>query len=333
MSNTQLNIISEPDVAAIPDVETPNRESHAHFRWMFIALALALLVIPAFVYPVFLMKVMCFALFAVAFNLLLGSCGLLSLGHAAFFGAGGYLTAHAALVWKLPTEVAVLLGTVSALALGFVVGALAIRRHGIYLTMITLALAQLVYFVAMQAPFTGAEDGIQNVPRGTLFNIIDLKNDVNLYYVVATVFFVCVLAVYRLLYSPVGRVLRAIQGNEARAISLGFNVNRYKLAIFMTSAALSGLAGSLKAIVFQIASLVDVHISTSGEVVLMTLIGGVGTLFGPILGAMVVVMSQNYLAGFGEWVVFIQGLIFVLSVLMFRDGIVGVISKKIGRPL
>ncbi|QCI64408.1 branched-chain amino acid ABC transporter permease [Phreatobacter stygius] len=329
MSISSPFVTEAPQRAAISD---PARDRR-HFRWIFLALAVALIVLPAFVYPIFLMKLLCFALFAIAFNLLLGHCGLLSFGHAAFFGAGGYVAAYAALVWRLPPEAAVALGTMTGVVLGAVFGALAIRRQGIYLTMVTLGLAQLIYFVALRSPFTGAEDGIQNVPRGTLFGMIDLKNDVSLYFVIATVFLVTLLLTYRLAFSPFGQVLRAIRGNEPRAISLGLNVRFYKLAVFIISAGLSGLAGSMKAVVFQIASLVDVHISTSGEVVLMTLVGGVGTILGPIVGAAVIVVSQNYLAGFGEWVVFLQGLIFVISVLLFRDGIVGVISRKIGRPL
>lgn len=328
--------ISLPTAANAPEAVTSLRDpgrGRAHFRWIFLALALVLLVLPALVYPIFLMKVLCFALFAIAFNLLLGYCGLLSFGHAAFFGAGGYVAAYAALAWRLPPELSVALGTATALALGLAFGALAIRRQGIYLTMVTLGLAQLVYFVALRSPFTGAEDGIQNVPRGMLFGLIDLRNDVSLYFVVAAVFLASLLFVYRLVFSPFGQVLRAIRGNEPRAISLGLDVQTYKLSVFVISAGLSGLAGSMKAIVFQIASLVDVHIATSGEVVLMTLVGGVGTILGPVVGAVIMVVSQNYLAGFGEWVVFLQGLIFVLSVLMFRDGIVGVLSRKIGRPL
>lgn len=321
-----------PEAPAYAALADPAR-SRTHFRWIFLGLAVTLIVLPALVYPIFLMKLLCFALFAVAFNLLLGHCGLLSFGHAAFFGAGGYVAAYAALVWRLPPEAAVALGTLAGIVLGAVFGALATRRQGIYLTMVTLGLAQLVYFVALRSPFTGAEDGIQNVPRGNLFGLIDLKNDVTLYFVIATVFFAVLMLTYRLAFSPFGQVLRAIRGNEPRAISLGLDVRSYKLAVFVISAGLSGLAGSMKAIVFQIASLVDVHIATSGEVVLMTLVGGVGTILGPIVGASVIVISQNYLAGFGEWVVFLQGLIFVISVLLFRDGIVGVISRKIGRPL
>jgi branched-chain amino acid transport system permease protein len=320
-------------------LELPSRQQkgdtrqRSHFPKIFAGLALLLLVLPTFIYPLFLMKVLCFALFALAFNLLLGYCGLLSFGHAAFFGAGSYFTAYAALAWRLPPETALVLGTLAASVLGLGFGVLAIRRHGIYLTMVTLGLAQLVYFLALRSPYTGAEDGIQNVPRGMLFGAIDLRGDLTLYFVVAAVFLSALLFIYRLVFSPFGQVLRAIRDNEPRATSLGVDVQAYKLAIFVISAALSGLAGAMKAIVFQIASLVDVHIATSGEIVLMTLVGGVGTILGPIVGTALIVSCQNYLAGLGEWVVFLQGLVFVLSVLLFRDGIVGVLSRKIGRPL
>ncbi|MCZ0737314.1 branched-chain amino acid ABC transporter permease [Phreatobacter sp. AB_2022a] len=305
----------------------------SHIPAIFVGLAVALLILPFLVYPLFLIKVLCFALFALAFNLLLGYCGLLSFGHAAFFGAGSYVAAYAALAWRLPPEMAVLLGTVAAAALGLGFAILAIRRQGIYLTMVTLGLAQLVYFVVLRSPHAGAEDGLQNVPRGRLFGIVDLASDVTTYFVVAAVFLSALLLIYRMVFSPFGQVLRAIRDNEPRAISLGIDVQAYKLAVFIVSAALSGLAGAMKALAFQIASLVDVHIATSGEVVLMTLVGGVGTLFGPIVGTALIVSCQNYLAGLGEWVVFLQGLVFVLSVLLFRDGIVGVLARKIGRPL
>ena len=310
-----------------------NARERAHFPWIFIGLAIMLLVLPALVYPLFLIKVLCFALFALAFNLLLGYCGLLSFGHAAFFGAGSYVAAYAALTWRLSPDMAVLLGTLAAAAFGLGFGILAIRRQGIYLTMVTLGLAQLVYFVVLRSPHTGAEDGIQNVPRGLLFGVIDLRSDTATYFVVALVFLSTLLLVYRMVFSPFGQVLRAIRDNEARAISLGIDVQSYKLAIFVVSAGLSGLAGAMKALAFQIASLVDVHIATSGEVVLMTLVGGVGTLLGPIVGTALIISCQNYLAGLGEWVVFLQGFVFVLSVLLFRDGIVGVLSRRIGRPL
>ena len=302
-------------------------------RVIFIALLAVLLVAPFQFYPVFLMKVLCFALFASAFNLLLGFGGLLSFGHAAYFGTAGYISAHAAKVWGLTPELAILSGTIVAGVLGLVFGSLSIRRHGIYFAMVTLAFAQMVYFFALQAEFTGGEDGIQAVPRGELFGLIDLRSDLNLYWVVLAIFFAGVLAIYRIIHSPFGQVLKAIRDNEPRAISLGYAVNRYKLMVFTMSAILSGLAGATKAIVFQLASLTDVYWTMSGEVVLMTLLGGMGTVFGPMVGAFVVVTMQNYLAYMGDWVTVIQGVIFVVSVLMFRQGIIGVIANWLKRPL
>jgi branched-chain amino acid transport system permease protein len=302
-------------------------------RVIFIALLALLLVAPFLFYPVFLMKVLCFALFASAFNLLLGFGGLLSFGHAAYFGTASYIAAHAAKVWGLTPELAILSGTVVAGVLGLVFGSLAIRRHGIYFAMVTLAFAQMVYFFALQAEFTGGEDGIQAVPRGELFGVISLRSDLNLYWVVLAIFFLGVLAVYRIVHSPFGQVLKAIRENEPRAISLGYAVNRYKLMVFTMSATLAGLAGATKAIVFQLASLTDVYWTMSGEVVLMTLLGGMGTVFGPMIGALVVVTMQNYLAQMGDWVTVIQGGIFVVSVMMFRQGIIGVLGNWLKRPL
>jgi branched-chain amino acid transport system permease protein len=302
-------------------------------RVIFIALLAVLLVAPFQFYPVFLMKVLCFALFASAFNLLLGFGGLLSFGHAAYFGTAGYISAYTAKVWGLTPELAILSGTVVAGVLGLVFGSLAIRRHGIYFAMVTLAFAQMVYFFALQAEFTGGEDGIQAVPRGELFGVIDLRSDLNLYWVVLAIFFLGVLAIYRIIHSPFGQVLKAIRDNEPRAVSLGYAVNRYKLMVFIMSAILSGLAGATKAIVFQLASLTDVYWTMSGEVVLMTLLGGMGTVFGPMVGAFVVVTMQNYLAHMGDWVTVIQGLIFIVSVMMFRKGIIGVIGHWLKRPL
>jgi branched-chain amino acid transport system permease protein len=284
-------------------------------------------------YPVFLMKVRCFALFASALNLLLGFGGLLSFGHAAYFGMAGYVSAHAAKVWGLNPEFAIILGTRAAAALGLAVGSLAIRRHGIYFAMVTLAFAQMVYFFALQAPFTGGEDGIQAVPRGFLFGVVDLWQDINLYYVVMTVFFIGMLVIYRIIHSPFGQVLKAIRDNEARAISLGYAVNRYQLMVFVMSATMAGLAGATKALVFQLASLTDVHWTMSGEVVLMTLLGGMGTVFGPAVGALIIVTMQNYLAHLGAWVTVIQGAIFVISVMLFRKGIIGVLGHWLKRPL
>lgn len=300
---------------------------------IFIALLAAGLVAPFFLYPVFLMKVLCFALFACAFNLLLGYGGLLSFGHAAYFGSASYIAAHAAKVWGLSPELAILSGTLAAAVLGLAIGSLAIRRQGIYFAMVTLAFAQMVFFFSLQAPFTGGEDGIQAVPRGNLFGLLSLRSDFTLYFVVLAITLGGLLLIYRIIHSPFGQVLKAIRENEPRAISLGYRVNRYKLAVFVLSATLAGLAGSTKALVFQLASLTDVHWSMSGEVVLMTLIGGMGTVFGPIVGAAIIVTMQNYLATFGAWVTIIQGCIFVVCVMLFREGIVGVIAKWIRKPL
>ena len=275
------------------------------------------------VYPVIVEKAMCFALFACAFNLLLGFGGLLSFGHAMFLGTAGYVCAYTAKRWGLPPELAILLGTAASAALGVVVGALAIRRQGIYFAMVTLAIAQMMYFVYVQAPFTHGEDGIQSVPRGRLFGLIDLSHSLTMYYTVLVVFIAAFLLIYRIVHSPFGQVLKAIRENEPRAISLGYDADRYKLLAFVLSATLAGLAGALKAIVFQLASLTDVHWSMSGEVVLMTLLGGMGTIFGPVVGAFIIVALENYLAGFGEWVTVITGAIFVVCVLAFRRGVVG----------
>lgn len=304
-----------------------------HHIIIFAGLLVLLLIAPFVLYPVFIMKILCFALFASALNLLLGFGGLLSFGHAAFFGSASYVTAHAAKVWGLTPEVAILLGTIAAALLGLVIGALAIRRQGIYFAMVTLAFAQMVFFFALQSPFTGGEDGIQAVPRGDLFGVIPLSNDMTLYFVVLAIVFGGLLAIYRIIHSPFGQVLKAIRDNEPRSISLGYKVNRYKLAVFVMSATLAGMAGSTKALVFQLASLTDVYWTMSGEVVLMTLLGGMGTIFGPFVGAAVIVTMQNYFASFGAWVTILQGSIFVISVLLFREGIIGVLSRWIKKPL
>ena len=304
-----------------------------HHVVIFAALLGLLLIAPSVLYPVFLMKVLCFALFASALNLLLGFGGLLSFGHAAFFGSASYVAAYAAKAWGLNPEFAILLGVLAATVLGLGIGVLAIRRQGIYFAMVTLAFAQMVYFIAVQAPFTGGEDGIQAVPRGKLFGLLDLTSDYTLYFVVLAIVFGALLLIYRIIHSPFGQVLKAIRDNEPRSISLGYKVNRYKLAVFVMSAALAGLAGATKAIVFQLASLTDVYWSMSGEVVLMTLLGGMGTVFGPIIGAAVIVTMQNYFAGFGAWVTVLQGVIFVASVLLFREGIAGVLAKWLKKPL
>lgn len=285
------------------------------------------------VYPVFMMKVMCFALFACAFNLLLGYGGLLSFGHAMFIGSAGYAAAHSAKVWGLTPELAVLFATVCAGALGWVTGLLAIRRQGIYFAMITLALAQMVFFFSLQAPFTGGEDGIQAVPRGHLFGLIDLSDTLAMYCFVLAIFLAGFGLIYRIVHSPFGQVLQAIRENEARAISLGYDADKFKHRAFVLSATLSGLAGGTKAILFQLASLTDVHWGMSGEVVLMTLVGGMGTIFGPVLGAAVLVTMQNYLAELGSWVTVVQGVIFVVCVLLFRRGIVGELGNWLKKSL
>jgi branched-chain amino acid transport system permease protein len=272
------------------------------------------------------MKALCFALFACAFNLLIGYVGLASFGHALFFGWASYATAHAAKVWALPPELSVIVGMATAAVLGLVAGSIAIRRQGIYFAMITLALAQMMYFFALQAKFTGGEDGIQGVPRGRLFGFFDLNGEMTMYLFVLVVVLAGFLLIYRIINSPFGEVLKAIRENEQRTISLGYKTERYKLVAFVLSATLSGLAGSLKALVFQLASLTDVHWAMSGDVLLMTLLGGLGTVFGPVAGAFLVVAMQNYLATFGQWVLVIQGAIFVVCVLAFRRGIVGEIA-------
>jgi branched-chain amino acid transport system permease protein len=292
-------------------------------RIAFLAMVAVIAVAPMAIYPVFLMKVMCFALFACAFNLLIGFGGLLSFGHAMFFGMGGYVAAHSAKEWGLTPELAVLLATAGTALLAWVTGMLAIRRQGIYFAMITLALAQMVYFFCLQAPFTGGEDGIQGVPRGKLFGLVDLADNRVMYVFVAVIFLGGFLLIWRIVHSPFGQVLKAIRENEPRAISLGYDTDRYKLVAFILSGMLSGLAGGAKSLVFQLASLTDVHWSMSGEVVLMTLVGGLGTLFGPVVGAAVIVTMQNYLAQLGAWVTVVQGAIFVVCVLAFRRGIVG----------
>lgn len=319
--------MAKHDVTLTAPPATAGRSRPTSRQTLFVLVLLALgLAAPLGVYPVFLMKGLCFALFASAFNLLLGYVGLLSFGHAMFFGWSAYVTAHAAKEWGLTPELAILAGVALAAAMGTVVGWLAIRRQGIYFAMITLALAQLVFFLAVQAPFTHGEDGIQGVPRGHLFGLIDLSNMYAMYYFVLAVFVAALLFLYRVVHSPFGQVLKAIRDNEPRAISLGYQVERAKLVAFVLSAALAGLAGSVKSLVFQLASLADVHWHASGEVVLMTLLGGVGTLFGPTVGAFLVVTIQNYFSEAGSWVTIIQGVIFVVCVLAFRSGLVGVLA-------
>lgn len=293
-------------------------------RLVFIALVLFLAIVAPFgIYPVFLMKALCFALFAVAFNLLLGYAGLLSFGHAAFFGMASYVCGHAMIVWGVTPEIAILAGTLTAGLMGLVFGYIAIRRQGIYFAMVTLALAQMVYFFCLQAPFTHGEDGIQAIPRGKLFGLLPLDEPHTLYYFVLAVFVAGTALVWRAVHSPFGQVLRAIRENEPRATSLGYRTRHYKLLAFVLSASLAGLAGATKALVFQLASLTDVHWHTSGEVVLITLLGGMGTVLGPIAGAAIVVFIETKFADAGDWVTILQGLIFVAVVLLFRKGIVG----------
>jgi len=320
-------------MAAIPSPFTPASANLRHQRVAFVVMAAIFVLAPLVVYPVFMMKVMCFALFACAFNLLIGFGGLLSFGHAMFLGTAGYVSAHAAKVWGFTPELAVLFATAAAALLGLVTGLLAIRRQGIYFAMITLALAQMVFFFYLQTPFTGGEDGIQSVPRGRLFGVIDLNQTFAMYTFVLVIFFGGFMLIYRVVHSPFGQVLKAIRENESRAVSLGYDVDRYKLLAFVLSAALSGLAGATKALVFQLASLTDAHWSMSGEVVLMTLLGGLGTIFGPVAGAAIIITMENYLSQLGAWVSVVQGVIFVICVLAFRRGVIGEIANAIKKPL
>ena len=308
----------------------PQESIFGFTKAQFIALLVmfaALVVAPFFLYPVFLMKLLCFAMFACAFNLLIGYVGLTSFGHAAYFGMGGYIAAHSAKVWGLTPEVSILIGALLAGVQGAIFGWVAIRRQGIYFAMITLALAQMIYFFCLQAPFTGGEDGIQAVPRGHLFGFISLAPDMNMYWFVAAVFVLCFLLIHRIVHSPFGQVLKAIRENEPRTTSLGYRTDDYKLVAFILSATIAGVAGGTKSLVFGIATLTDVHWSMSGEVLLMTLVGGLGTVFGPMIGAAVIVAMQNYLAEMGAWVTVIQGVIFIACVLAFRRGIVGEIGN------
>lgn len=331
-----------------PPVLVRRRETARSLGITF-AVTVALLIVAPFVtYPIFLMNALCFALFACAFNLLIGYVGLVSFGHALFFGWASYVCAHLAKVgtisipywwgawlWfviplpPLPPELAIIGGTLVGAILGLIAGALAIRRQGIYFAMITLALAQMMFFFALQAKFTGGEDGIQGVPRGRLFGIFDLNGEMTMYLFVLVVVVAGLLLIYRIINSPFGEVLTAIRENEQRAVSLGYNVERYKLVAFVLSATLAGLAGSLKALVFQLASLTDVHWTMSGDVILMTLLGGLGTVFGPVAGAFLVIGMQSYLAPFGQWVLVIQGAIFVVCVLAFRRGIIGELAHAL----
>ena len=306
-----------------PPLLARHRETNWSLAVAFVVMVAVFAIGPFVLYPVFLMKALCFALFACAFNLLIGYVGLASFGHALFFGWASYFTAYAAKTWGWPPEAAIILGMIGAAVLGAIAGVLAIRRQGIYFAMITLALAQMMYFFALEAKFTGGEDGIQGVPRGRLFGFFDLSHEMTMYAFVMVVVVAGILFIYRVVNSPFGEVLKAIRENEQRCVSLGFRTERYKLVAFVLSATLAGLAGSMKALVFQLASLTDVHWTMSGDVLLMTLLGGLGTMLGPVVGAFAVVGMQNYLAPFGQWVLVIQGAIFVVCVLLFRRGIVG----------
>lgn len=304
-----------------------------HQRIAFLVMVVFFAVAPAIIYPVFLMKVMCLALFACAVNLLIGFGGLLSFGHAMFLGTAGYVAGHAAKVWGFTPELAILFATGCSTLLGVATGLLAIRRLGIYFTMITLALAQMVYFVFLQAPFTGGENGLQTIPRGRLLGLFDLNNGVNMYLFVMAIFLLGFLFIARIVHSPFGQILKAIRENEARAISLGYDTNRYKLVAYILSAALAGTAGATKAVVFQLAALPDAHWTTSGEVVLMALLGGLGTLFGPVVGAAVIILMNNYLAQLDAWMMVIEGAIFTACVLTFRRGVIGELAYRIRKPL
>jgi branched-chain amino acid transport system permease protein len=298
----------------------------------FLLLMLALLAPMLGLYPVFVMKLLCFAIFACAFNLLLGFTGLLSFGHAAFFGSAAYITGYLIKSQNFTPELGMVAGMISAGLIGLVVGLVAIRRQGIYFAMITMAIGQMVYFVCLQAPFTGGEDGLQGVPRGALFGLLPLQSDTAMYYLVVAIFVACFLAISRIVHSPFGQVLKMIRENEPRAISLGYQVDRYKLLAFVLSAALTGLAGSLKTLIMGFATLSDVHWTMSGEVILMTLLGGVGTFFGPVMGAGIVIALQDTLADkVGSWVNVIIGVIFVLCVLAFRKGVIGELQAYLER--
>lgn len=300
----------------------------------FVVMAPLLAVVPwTGIYPFFVMQALCFALLACAFNLLVGYGGLLSFGHAMFLGTTGYVSAHALKVWALSPELGILVGVLAAIILAVITGYISIRRQGIYFSMITLALSQLLYFIYLQTPFTHGEDGIQGIPQGHLLGIFDLSKPMVLYYVILAGFLGGFLMIYRSINSPFGEVLKSIRENEPRAISLGYKTDQYKLLAFILSGALAGLAGSLKVFVAQNASLTDVHWTMSGEIVLMTLVGGLGTIFGPVVGAFVIIAMQQYLAGLGQWVTVIQGVIFVICVLTFRRGVVGEIARRLNRSL
>ncbi|MGY3452622.1 branched-chain amino acid ABC transporter permease [Bradyrhizobium sp. USDA 4353] len=301
---------------------------------VFVIMAALLAIVPfTGLYPFFVMQALCFALLACAFNLLIGYGGLLSFGHAMFLGTAGYCSAHALKVWGLPPELGILTGVAGSFVLSVITGYISIRRQGIYFAMITLALSQLLYFIYLQAPFTHGEDGIQGIPQGRMFGVLDLSKPTVLYYVVLAGFLAGFLMIFRTINSPFGEVLKSIRENEQRAISLGYKTDHYKLLAFILSGTLAGLAGALKVFVAQNASLTDVEVAMSGQIVLMTLVGGLGTVFGPVVGAFVIVGMQQYLAGFGQWVTVIQGVIFVACVLTFRRGVIGEIAHLLKRSL
>jgi branched-chain amino acid transport system permease protein len=322
-------------MSALTDDSIPtSRRTFSDEMIAFLLMTALLLVVPfTGIYPYFVMQGLCFALLACAFNLLVGYGGLLSFGHAMFLGTAGYFTAHALKVWGFSPELGIIVGTAGAAALGLITGVVAIRRLGIYFAMITLALSQLVYFIYLQTPFTHGEDGIQGIPQGHLFGIFDLSQPTTLYYVILGGFLLGFLLIYRTINSPFGEVLKSIRENEQRAISLGYKTDQYKLLAYILSGTLSGLAGSLKVFVAQNASLTDVHWTMSGEIVLMTLVGGLGTVFGPVVGAFIIIAMQQYLAGFGQWVTVIQGGVFVVCVLTFRRGIIGEFAHYFRRSL
>ena len=316
-------------MTAMTDDTVPVTPRIIHDEMIAFGIMTALLLVVPFtgLYPFFVMQALCFALLACAFNLLIGYGGLLSFGHAMFLGTAGYVSAHALKVWGLSPELGIIAGTAASAVLGVITGVVAIRRQGIYFAMITLALAQMMYLVALRVKLTGGEDGIQAVPRGRLFGVFNLSDETTMYIFVLVVVLAAFFLIYRIVNSPFGEVLKAIRENERRAISLGYSTDRYKLVAFILSAALAGLAGSMKALVFQLASLTDVHWNMSGEVVLITLVGGLGTIFGPVVGAFFIVALENYLAPFGQWVLVIQGTIFVICVVLFRRGIVGELAN------
>lgn len=321
-------------MTTITDNAVPEKGRTADEMIAFAVMTVLLVIVPLTgIYPYFVMQALCFALFACAFNLLIGYSGLLSFGHAMFLGTAGYVTAHALKVWGVSPEIGIILGVVASAALSVITGLIAIRRQGIYFAMITLALSQLLFFIYLQTPFTHGEDGIQGIPQGMMFGVFDLSKPTTLYYVVLTIFLLGFLLIYRAINSPFGEVLKSIRENEQRAISLGYKTDQYKLLAFILSGTLAGLAGAVKVFVAQNASLTDVHWTMSGEVVLMTLVGGLGTVFGPVVGAFVIIAMQQYLAGFGQWVTVIQGAIFVICVLTFRRGIIGEIAHYFKRSL